>query len=225
MGHFEQADLASGVGAAERAFDVAEEFGFDEFMRNGPAVDRDERFFGAGAGVVDVQGQHFLARAGFAGQEHGGVGPGHGVGQRHDRLHGRARGHGLVLEAFRERGGGLAVAVGLLLFLLQGRSQDGVGHLLAAAAGDDHDHVALFVQYGAADGQDVVAVAGVHDAGHGGFAPRGFERGRGFVDALVQHLLHADVRRAVEGQAKQFLRSRVEQQDAALRVRDEDGVR
>ena len=59
------------VSARERAAFVAEQFAFQQVLRDGGAVDRDKRRLGAGAVLVDGAGDQFLARPGFAPDEHG----------------------------------------------------------------------------------------------------------------------------------------------------------
>ena len=59
------------VSAGERAAFVAEQFAFQQVFRDGGAIDRDKRGFGARAVLVDGAGDQFLARAGFAPDEHG----------------------------------------------------------------------------------------------------------------------------------------------------------
>ena len=60
--------------AGEGAFDVAEELALVKLAGDGGAVDADERALGAAAETVDFAGDEFLAGAGFAEDEHGGVG-------------------------------------------------------------------------------------------------------------------------------------------------------
>ena len=100
MGRFEFAG-APGEGAGEGAFFVAEQLAFQQGFGNGGAVQRDERAAGAAGFAVDMAGEHFLAGAGFACDEHGGFGGGdllgaaqHGEhgGIAHDRGAGRAGG-------------------------------------------------------------------------------------------------------------------------------------
>ena len=68
MGLLELADTPRD-GAGERAFLVAEEFGFEQILGNRGAVDRDEILFSAPAFLVHVAGDQFLAGAGFAGDQ------------------------------------------------------------------------------------------------------------------------------------------------------------
>ena len=53
-------------GAGKGALLMAEENAFDQIVRDGAAIDGDERLAGALAGVLDGAGDHFLADAGFA---------------------------------------------------------------------------------------------------------------------------------------------------------------
>ena len=54
------------AGAGERALLVAEQDGFDQVLRNGAAIDGDERLAGAFRRALDGAGDQFLAGAGFA---------------------------------------------------------------------------------------------------------------------------------------------------------------
>ena len=69
VGHLEAAD-ALRHRAGEGAFFVAEKFAFEQVLRDGGAIDLDQRARGARAPGVDDVGQHFLADAAFAGDEH-----------------------------------------------------------------------------------------------------------------------------------------------------------
>ena len=53
---------------------MSKELALDQLRRDGGAVDFDERSVAARAGRVDGPGQQFLADAGFAEEEHRGVG-------------------------------------------------------------------------------------------------------------------------------------------------------
>ena len=81
IGFLELAD-APRDGAGERALLVAEQFGFQQVLRNRRAIDADERLVGARGFAVDVARQHFLARAAFAGDQDRGVAARHLVGER-----------------------------------------------------------------------------------------------------------------------------------------------
>ena len=60
-----------GNGTGERAFHVTEHFGFQQVLRDGPAVQRDERACGAVGIVMHRQCTEFFAGAAFPGDEHG----------------------------------------------------------------------------------------------------------------------------------------------------------
>ncbi len=85
VGQFELA-AAQGSGSGEGAFFVAEELAFDELGGDGGAVDLDERAGREGAELVEVRGEQFFAGAGFADEQHAGVGAG-----RHGGLFHRAQ--------------------------------------------------------------------------------------------------------------------------------------
>ena len=72
VGHFEAADFL-GEGAGEGAAFVAEEFTFEKAGGDGGAVECNEREISAGAEAMDGAGDEFLAGAGFAEDENGGV--------------------------------------------------------------------------------------------------------------------------------------------------------
>ncbi len=67
---------AAGDGAGEGALLVAEQFRLQKVLRDRRAVDADERLFRTVGTGVDVTRQHLLAGAGFAGDQHRGVGGG-----------------------------------------------------------------------------------------------------------------------------------------------------
>ena len=64
------------MGAGERATLVAEQLGLQQIVRDGGAVDLDERLLAPIRLVVDVAGDHFLADAGLAHDQDGHVGAG-----------------------------------------------------------------------------------------------------------------------------------------------------
>ena len=78
MRQFETAD-ALRDGAGERAALVAEHLAFQQAGGNGGAVQLDERALPARAQVVDGAREQFLAGAGFAVDQHGGIGGRHGL--------------------------------------------------------------------------------------------------------------------------------------------------
>ena len=66
---------------------MAEELGLDEVLGDRGAVDGEERALGAQGVLVDATGDEFLARAAFAGDEHGGVARGDLADGLQDFLH------------------------------------------------------------------------------------------------------------------------------------------
>ena len=68
----ELADAAA-VGAGEGALLVAEQLAFQQVLRDGGAVEGQERCFAPGAVLVDGPGDQFLAGAALAGDQHGDV--------------------------------------------------------------------------------------------------------------------------------------------------------
>ena len=129
VGRLEQAGIALDR-AGERALDVAEQLGFEQRLRDGGAVDRDERPVAVGAGPVDGDGQQFLAGAALAADEHGGVGLGHQPCPRQQLLHHRAAADDVlpplaaVLHLADHAAGGLQ---GLFHLAQQVRALDGLG--------------------------------------------------------------------------------------------------
>ncbi len=89
VGHFEQAGFVADR-AGEGAFHVTEHFRFEQRLGKRGAVHRDERPAGAAAVLMDELGDHLLAAAALAGDEHRGVGSRDAPRQR-DRVaeHGR----------------------------------------------------------------------------------------------------------------------------------------
>ena len=79
-------------GSAEGALHVAEELGLDEGGGQGAAVHLDEGLLPAGREVVQGLGHLLLARAGLAGDEHGGGSAGHLAHLIQDGAHGGALG-------------------------------------------------------------------------------------------------------------------------------------
>jgi hypothetical protein len=104
-------DLADGLlgGAGERALLVAEQFGFQQGVGDGGAVDGDEALVGARRQFVDAARQHFLAGAGLAQQQHGGVGRGDFFHGAADLQHGFAAGQQALQRGMALACGQLAV--------------------------------------------------------------------------------------------------------------------
>ena len=67
---------ARGHGAGEGAFFMAEEFALEELGRDGRAVHFDKGSGGEGALAMDVGGEQLFAGAGFAHDQHAGIGTG-----------------------------------------------------------------------------------------------------------------------------------------------------
>ena len=74
-------------GAGEGALAVAEKLALEHVAGHGRAVERNERPAVAPRGAVDRAGEHFLAGAGFAGQEHRDLGLGDPPGDRQQLGH------------------------------------------------------------------------------------------------------------------------------------------
>jgi hypothetical protein len=62
---------------SEGAFLVAEQFGFQQLLRNSPAVYSDEGLIAPWTGLVDRFGQKLLARSGLAIDEYSDIGLSH----------------------------------------------------------------------------------------------------------------------------------------------------
>ena len=90
VGQFEAADLVA-MCAGERAFDVADEFAFEEVGGEGGAVNLDVGLGGAWAGFVNGASEKLLAGAALAAQEDHGVGGGDFADERQELAHDRAR--------------------------------------------------------------------------------------------------------------------------------------
>ena len=89
VGDLEQADPVI-VGAGEGAFAVAEQLALDQVFGQRAAIDGDERHVASRALVVHGAGHQFLAGAGFAADQHGGVRGGDFRDQLADALHRQA---------------------------------------------------------------------------------------------------------------------------------------
>jgi hypothetical protein len=96
MGFLELADPPRGRSGEGPLF-MAEKLGLEEVFRNGGTVDRDQRSGVAAALAVNMPGDHFLARAAFAGDQHAGIGPGDLLGDAQDTGHCRILGDHLSL--------------------------------------------------------------------------------------------------------------------------------
>ena len=117
VGFFELADLVL-AGARETAFDMAEEFGLDQFFGDGGAIQFDEGAFAAEAGRVQCPGDEFFAGAAFAIDQDAAVGRcGDGDLLAHG-LHGNAIADDLITVA--------QFAAEQLIFFLEAPLLDGV---------------------------------------------------------------------------------------------------
>lgn len=103
VGQFEIPGLALARRPGEGAGHVPEHLGLGQGLGDAAAVDFQEDLVLALAVGVGQPGEHILADAGFAQDEHRGVRRGHGLQHVHDLLHGLAREHG---------GEGLAAFIG-----------------------------------------------------------------------------------------------------------------
>ena len=84
-GHFQAAELAFD-GSGEGAALVAEQFGFDQFLRQAGAIDFQVGRVASRAELVDEAREMVFAGAALAGDEHGGGGVGDFAGQFEDAL-------------------------------------------------------------------------------------------------------------------------------------------
>ena len=87
VGRLEPAGLVVD-GPGEGPLDVAEQLAFQQAFAQGPAVDAHIGAVGAGAELVDVAGDDFLAGARFADEQHAGPRVGHLPGQTINGAHG-----------------------------------------------------------------------------------------------------------------------------------------
>ena len=95
VGILEAADMAV-EGAGEGALLMAEQHRFDEILGDCAAIDGDHRLAAARARGVDRLGDHFLARAALALDQHRDPGPGRLGGDRQGRAEGRRRADDLL---------------------------------------------------------------------------------------------------------------------------------
>ena len=82
--------LPSADRAGESATDVPEQLGFEQRLRNGAAVERDEPVRPPGTVVMNGPRDHFLAGPRFAGDQDRAARPSHRLQQLKQRLHGSA---------------------------------------------------------------------------------------------------------------------------------------
>ena len=131
----------------EGAFLASEELAFDEVLRQGRAVHRDERSILAGAQLMNGIGYHPLAGAGFAKIKHGGIGGGNLFGRRDHSFEGLAFPHDFLESPFRLE---LFAKVEVLVFEPAPQFFDFLRllielilHVLALADVDRHAHQAI----------------------------------------------------------------------------------
>ena len=104
VGDFEQAALVL-VGAGEGAFDVAEQFAFEQSLGKRATVDGDERLAGSGRTGMHGAGDEFFAGSAFAVNENRAAGGGNGADGLLQFLHGGADADDVVERVAR---GGIA---------------------------------------------------------------------------------------------------------------------
>ena len=85
--------LAVGVRAGEGAFHGAEQLALDQFARQGGAIDLDDLALAAWAESMDEVGDHFLAGAALAGNQHGHIARRDALDRAHDITHHHALEH------------------------------------------------------------------------------------------------------------------------------------
>src|ERR1051326_2679858 len=140
IGFFELADTTRD-GARERAFLMAEQFGFQKIFRDGGAIDGDERLVGARALAVNVAREDFFTGSRFAGDQDGSI-------RRRDLIgHGDDGRGGFVFEnqlmGFVRHGGqysGNQLRIGRQRHVFLGARADridGAARIRADAASDD----------------------------------------------------------------------------------------
>ena len=166
----------------ERALGVAEEFAFVEFGRDGSAVDANQWFIRPTTAAMDLMSDQFLTGAGFAKNQHGGIGAGDEV----DLIDDLPQGSALADEVAEGLGlHDLFLKVGVLLFeggfeaadFLEGRGiGDGAAGVVSENTGPDAGIIGDIDADKHAD--DPKHFAFMHD-GHGAKAANrlGFEKG------------------------------------------------
>ena len=133
--------------AGEGAFHRTEQFAFDQFARQGGAIDLDDPPFAARAHRVDQVGDDFLAGAAFTGDEDRNIAGSDALDGADHRLHGRALKHGRGTAAHRRQRAPQGAVLFVLLLVFQrafDRHQEAVGierlveKMISAALGGFH---------------------------------------------------------------------------------------
>ena len=173
VGQLELAGLR-GDGAGEGALLVAEQGGFQHVVRDRRAVDGHEGLAGARRALVNVARQHFLAGAGLAGDQHGGIAARHPGGQFQQLAAGRLLGHRAVILVQGQHAVGVArhqieqrLGLERLEQVVGGALAHGVHRALDGAEGGHQQHRQLRLLLADGD-QQLVAVHArhVHVADH-----------------------------------------------------------
>jgi hypothetical protein len=129
---------------------VSEQLGFEQGLGDRRAIDRDERLAGPVRLQVDVAGQHLLAGAALAGDQHGSLGGGDLLGELDHPLHRRIaphEGRAVGGDRLQHRGDQLGIGRERDVFLGSGpdRRDRGLG-VGRDAAGHDRGADALGLQ-------------------------------------------------------------------------------
>ena len=226
VGHFKQAGLALPVGTGESAALIAKELTLSQVFRDGPAVDADEVFGGAGGALVDIGGDALLAGARLALDEDDGVQLGGAADDAQQVQGGRVLGHQLGGgHELRPDDGHLLPVLGrqaalVVQGLLQGGQLGNVPHV----GHDQADVIVLVVDGGAGDHGLLAGGEGLLQ-GHGLALVQGLEGGGVGNDAGGHQLGHGDAQHVCGGQAGDDLIGVVAPQGGRLAVGDEDAVK
>ena len=142
---FKETDFSLGQGPGEGAAFIAEQFGFQQLIRHGRAVNADEGLAGPFRLLMDQPGHHVLSGAAFSQNDHAAVGGCNGAYGLEHALHGRAVGDepAVILQTqvvqfplHSGHGGPLPGKDFFPFFIV----------LHAHVIGHNHFHMALFVQ-------------------------------------------------------------------------------
>ena len=162
VGQLEAADAPLGR-AGEGAALMAENFALHQRFGNRRAIDGDEGTVGARRKLMDGARQNFLARAGFAGDQHGGGGGRDLLDDAHHVLHGLGAAHQIAdapgfAQLARQRGHLLLVAGAAQGAVQQGVQNGALERLFDVPEGAGFD---------GGDGALFAALAGDDDGGDG----------------------------------------------------------